>query len=395
MMRILVTLLTVLAATSWSHPGRCVDDAQRKLAVATTVERDAKKATFEQKTEALKKDIADLNAGFTEADTALKKVELDPSKFAEGAKLTDGTKAVLSDAKNALAKCTAPELEVAQVAAERKKAALKYRTCVDGALKPLDEKAVEDDLKKAGAPAETLVPTLTATREKLAQLVTRVDGVDELETDAAAAAAAWKSADEAAKKALADYQDDTKPADFLSERLAGARRLRCMTAYCFGGHGGSKYAVEPVLDLPVGLVWAMGGGALPSYINSHTVNVEFNAGLRFWLGYDIMSVMVYFSRPLIVGDDPIHVSGSNYPFPPSAVHRPFPSFGIGLAGDVLLLGVSYDELRNGATDATRDMSYPANYVLSRSITFSLGFSLFNAAKNAVGAANAKPAESSP
>lgn len=199
---------------------------------------------------------------------------------------------------------------------------------------------------------------------------------------------------EAKRKSTADaFATTTGPSRYLAERLRAGRELRCVTAYCYGGVDGTKFGIEPVLDLPVGLVWSAGSGALTSYINSHTVNVEFNAGVRFWLGYDIMSVSIYFSRPLITGDDTIRVAGSSFEHSPDAVHRPFPSIGLGFAGDLVQLGISYDQLRNGGTASTRDPSYPANSVLSRSLTFSLGFSLFNLSKQALAKSQKDSSES--
>jgi hypothetical protein len=250
------------------------------------------------------------------------------------------------------------------------------------------------DLRELSANLETLKTKVDAAQpaeappgEKLKAISTAITDtktkVDEQAAKLEKEEKALAAAEETYQKSRDAFDKGTGPSRYLAERLRAGRALRCLTAYCYGGVDGTKFGIEPVLDLPVGLVWSAGSGALTSYVNSHTVNVEFNAGLRFWVGYDIMSVSIYFSKPLITGSDSIRVAGSSFEHTPSAVHRPFPSLGLGFAGDVLLLGISYDQLRNGSTDGTRDRAYPANAVLSRSLTFSLGFSLFNISKNAL------------
>jgi len=171
-------------------------------------------------------------------------------------------------------------------------------------------------------------------------------------------------------------------AQSLAARLEEARKLRCKTALCF--EPSNAYAVEPVVDLPVSLVWAAGDGALATYYNSTPTSVEFNAGIRFWFAHDVVSVMVYVARPLLRDGDKIRIRGSRFEHGVSAVRRPFPSLGVGAFGDIVQLGVSYDELRNGSTASTRDPNYPAGAALSHAITFSLSLSPMNLARNAQG-----------
>lgn len=194
---------------------------------------------------------------------------------------------------------------------------------------------------------------------------------------------ALTKAEQEFKTALERFQAENGPAKTLPARIWPSRKLRCMTAYCFGGIDHTKYGIEPVLDLPFAITWSAAGGALGSYVNSHALNVEFNAGLRYWFAYDTASIMVYISRPVIQSTDPIQIPGSTFQHNPSAIRRPYPSLGIGLFGDLLLFGVSLDELRNGTAEQTKDPKYPAGDVLSRSLTVSIGLSFFNAARNAV------------
>lgn len=176
---------------------------------------------------------------------------------------------------------------------------------------------------------------------------------------------------------------NNKPSDdSLQSQLAPWTQFRCKVALCWGGD--NRYAIEPVLDIPVNLIWAAGHSALTDYINSNVVNLEFNAGLRFWFAHDIASIAVFISRPVIKSNEPIRVDGSDFSHSPSAVHRSYPSLGLGFFGDVLLIGVAYDVLRNGASEENQDPNYPPNAVLSRSLTFSLGFSFLNMARNQVG-----------
>lgn len=185
--------------------------------------------------------------------------------------------------------------------------------------------------------------------------------------------------------ALSSLIDElSTPRTTLASRLIGTTSFRCKMALCWGGSSGRKFAFEPLLDLPVSLTWSMGDGALPGYINSHLVNLEFNAGLRFWFAHDAASIAVYVSEPIIKSSDPIRVDGSSFSHTAGAIHRSYPSLGFGFFGDSLLLGLSYDVLRNGAADENQDPNFPPNEVLSRSLTFSIGFSFLNMTRNQIG-----------
>jgi hypothetical protein len=168
----------------------------------------------------------------------------------------------------------------------------------------------------------------------------------------------------------------------LTRELSASRYIRCQVALCWGDQG-TEWAVEPVLDLPIGIVWSAGSGALTSYINANKLNIEFNAGLRFWMWHDRFSIMLYFAAPVVRGDDKIRLEGSGFEHPTSSIQRPFPSVGIGFFGDILQFGFAYDLLINGDGDQDRDPRYRPNQVLSRSLTITLGFATVLTARTAL------------
>jgi hypothetical protein len=174
----------------------------------------------------------------------------------------------------------------------------------------------------------------------------------------------------------------------LKQRLARVLDVRCLTAICWGGPDGRRYGVEPLIDLPVGIVWSVGRGSLSSYINSSAMSVEFNAGLRLWVANDLFSVSAYFAKPVARPGDSIRLRGSQKSHSVDAIHRPYPSVGFGFFGDILHLGIAYDVLVN-RSDERGDPSYPPNEVLSRSISFTLGVSTFTTARNAIAAGTEK------
>jgi hypothetical protein len=332
------------AGLLFARPGFCIDNEVRNAAVDALLARDAAQA----KLDAAKKDADKARAGWL--------------------KLWEGWQKGLEEA--ALKEAAAPPQKADD---EINAAALEQLSKALDDLKAKVAKATPDATEESKGKLSEIEQAIDTTKKEVEEQHTRLASLENALTVA-----------ETKKKVTAEaFAKNTGPVRYLAERLRAGRQLRCITAYCYGGVDGTKFAIEPVLDLPVGLVWSAGNGALTSYVNSHTVNVEFNAGLRFWLGYDIMSVSLYFSKPLITGNDPIRVSGSSFEHSPDAIHRPFPSIGLGFAGDAVTLGISYDQLRNGATDNKRDPAYPANSVLSRSLTFSLGISLFNLSKQAL------------
>jgi len=173
----------------------------------------------------------------------------------------------------------------------------------------------------------------------------------------------------------------------LQKALKKAREERCRFAICWAGTGGTKYALEPIVDLPVGLVFAVGNGSLSSFINGNKLNIEFNAGARLWLWYDAISLMLYYAAPVGGSDDTIRVPGSEFEHPASSVRRPFPTVGIGLFGDLIQFGFGVDQLVNG-DEGAGDPKYAPNEVISRSLTITMGFSTFLSART-LGAALSK------
>jgi hypothetical protein len=186
-------------------------------------------------------------------------------------------------------------------------------------------------------------------------------------------------------KVLEDSRKASSPASSLEARIAGARQGRCATAYCFGGTDGTKYAFEPVVDLPIGLTWAIGNGTLANHINASGLDVRLNAGARFWFAYDLVSVAVLLFQPSLTTSDEITVPGATEPFGSEAVRRPYPSIAFGFAGDLFLLTVSYDQLRNVRSNGSHDPNFLPDEVLSRTVTFGLYLAPLTAARNGIGA----------
>jgi hypothetical protein len=175
------------------------------------------------------------------------------------------------------------------------------------------------------------------------------------------------------------------PASKIAVRLASARQVRCRTAYCWGGHDGTEAAFEPLLDIPIGVSFALlEGGALASFANSNDLSLQFTAGLRFWFWNDIASIAIYVAKPVYLADSKVKVTGSDFEHPTTAIRRLGPSLGLGLFGDILFLRAGFDQLRNGATPGSADPRYPPNKVLSQAITVTIGIAPFTAARNAAG-----------
>ncbi len=165
--------------------------------------------------------------------------------------------------------------------------------------------------------------------------------------------------------------------------LADARRARCATAICWGPS--NKWAVEPLVELPIGKAVALPtSGSLAAYVNSSTVDVSVSAGIRFWLWWDWVSVSIYLSRPLIDGADTVPVKRTGFLFPRSQIRRPLPGLGVGLFGDVLWLGVDYDQLRNGQTPETMSTQFPPNEVVSHAVVFSFAIAPLAGIRNGLG-----------
>lgn len=193
------------------------------------------------------------------------------------------------------------------------------------------------------------------------------------------------SATEDLDKAKAEYAKSVQSTTGLGARLAGARKARCLTAYCWGGPTGTKFAFEPILDLPIGLTWALGNGALARHINASGLDVRLNAGIRIWFANDIVSVGVVLFQPALTSPSSIHFEGISQDLGSDAIRRPYPSLALGFAGDIFLLTVSYDQLRNTTSSGSFDKNYLPDEVLSRSFTFGLYLAPFTTARNGIGA----------
>ena len=187
---------------------------------------------------------------------------------------------------------------------------------------------------------------------------------------------------------LATMQQERSSSSGLVERLGSARRARCYTAYCFGGRDGAKYALEPMLDLPIGTSFALGDGSLSAFTNSLDISIQFSAGLRFWFLYDLASVSIMFAKPVYSGRDTVRLKNSSFEHPTSSIRRIGPSIALGFFGDVLFLGGGYDVLTNGP-GTSGDPNYGPNDVLSRTVTVTLGLAPFAAARNVAGAFGGK------
>jgi hypothetical protein len=172
----------------------------------------------------------------------------------------------------------------------------------------------------------------------------------------------------------------------FGDAFKAGREARCHMAVCFGG-GGDEYAVEPLIDLPVGTTFALSLGkdnALGEFYNAVNVTADFTAGLRVWLFHDWLSASVYFSRPVLPSEKTIHVLGSDFEHPASAVRHPYPGFAIGLLGDVFWIGFDYNELRNGDTDTTRDPNFRPNERLSSVWSVTVGIATATAIRDGIG-----------
>jgi hypothetical protein len=176
-----------------------------------------------------------------------------------------------------------------------------------------------------------------------------------------------------------------EPVKTIGDRLAGVRRARCATAYCWGGVDGRKFAVEPTVDLPIGMYWSAGGGALAQYVNANNIKIHAAAGLRYWFAYDAMSIGILLAQPELT-EAQSTVDFKDKSLSTSQVRRPYPTLIVGVWGDIIQLSVSYDELRNPSrSSANYIQDYPANAVLSRAVTFGVALNPVTAARNGVGA----------
>ncbi|HRG96615.1 MAG TPA: hypothetical protein PLR99_10220 [Polyangiaceae bacterium] len=189
---------------------------------------------------------------------------------------------------------------------------------------------------------------------------------------------------DAARKAVDGAENKASgPHEGFVDRMAPARKARCHTAYCSGGTDGTKYGVEPMLDLPIGASVSFGDSGLGAFANSADLSISFTAGVRFWMFYDLVSLSMFFGKPVFNGRSTIQLSGSGYEHPVSSIRRIGPSFALGLANDIVFIGGGYDVLINGS-GTSRDLNFGPNEVLSRALTLTLGLAPFTAVRNVMG-----------
>jgi hypothetical protein len=214
------------------------------------------------------------------------------------------------------------------------------------------------------------------------------DHIRKLEAETTEARAKYDKAAAAARTAVAlEAEASQPPASLqLERRLYGARRARCATALCWGGDDDTKHAIEPVVDLPISLYWALGNGSLANHINGNRLQLSVAAGVRYWFAYDVASVGLILAQPSLANDEPIRIAQSDQEFPSSAVSRPFPTLMLGFWGDVFMVTVSYDQLRNRRPGGgVVDESFRPGEVVSRTVTLGVSLNVVAATRNAIGA----------
>ena len=165
-----------------------------------------------------------------------------------------------------------------------------------------------------------------------------------------------------------------------------ARAARCATALCFGDE--NEYAVEPVVELPVGKTFALSARSdgLPGYYDNNRIDVSFNAGIRFWALHDVASLTLYLSEPVVPSQSTLRIQGSEFEHPPSAVRRPWPGLALGLFADTLWLGVDYNELRNGGRVGGMDIHYRPNQRIDSVVSLTVAIAPVNAIRTGLGTA---------
>jgi hypothetical protein len=216
---------------------------------------------------------------------------------------------------------------------------------------------------------------------------------DKAAPDKAAKAAPDKAAPDkaAAEKDAKDAQATTFQR--FRDTVKEGRRIRCSTALCWGGDDGFRWALEPLVELPIGKTFALpsstGVSTLGRWINTHDVTISFAGGLRFWMWDDLISFSTYFSQPLTNSSGTIHVPGSDFDYAVSNVRRPYPGMAIGLMGDTLWLGFDYQELVNGDSSNHLDPHYAPSALVSRSWSLTIGLATVNTVRWGIGTAASK------
>lgn len=185
------------------------------------------------------------------------------------------------------------------------------------------------------------------------------------------------------KSALAETMT-TAVSQSFTHRTAGIRRIRCLTAFCWGGSDGTKFAVEPILDMPVSMYWAAGESGLARHINATGLQLTIHAGVRFWFAYDKLSLGLILAEPELTKTARFGIDTSDKMFGPEAIYRPWPTLSLGILADVVSVSVSYDQLRNTDGTSAVDPQFRQNQVLSRTVTMGVSINTFTAMRNAFG-----------
>lgn len=168
-------------------------------------------------------------------------------------------------------------------------------------------------------------------------------------------------------------------------RMSPARASRCATAICWGPS--NRWAFEPLAEIPVGKTFAFPGSGVGRFINGNGIDVRFDAGFRFWFAYDWVSIGVYLSTPKFTGSkETIRASGSQFEYPVSLVRRPAPGLAVGLFGDLVWVGVDYNQLRNGSSESTRNPAFPANEIVSHAASITIAIAPLAGFRNGIGTA---------
>jgi hypothetical protein len=160
---------------------------------------------------------------------------------------------------------------------------------------------------------------------------------------------------------------------------------RCATAICFdNGQARNWLGIEPLVELPVGMGFALGSSSLADYVNNHDLHVDLAAGARVWLFRDVVSLSVYISKPLT--DASVRLRGSDFVYPGSAVRRPFPGIALGLFFDSIWIGFDRNELRNGGgkDSSALNPDFPPNTIASAAWTVTLALQPVTAFRTAIG-----------
>jgi len=210
---------------------------------------------------------------------------------------------------------------------------------------------------------------------------------------------------------LAQHAGFPNPNPFLAWRDLGNAILenRCETAFCFGGEGeGMMFAVEPMLDLPIGKSFIIHQKARRRVkdlgrrvAEGDALNLSLQAGARLWIYYDLVSIGALFLNVSLKKDIPT----GDKTFGGSALATPAPGVVIGFFADIIQLSLFRFTIRNDGTDYDihasdgRTIAHYAPYAeLSSGWMGTLSFAPFTALRNLggfVGSKKAQPAGAAP